>query len=676
MIPKQLGIGSRIARLVALATFFAVIIAAVLQTTMQLRRDIEQEKQALQSIAFALASATGEAVENQDRAKATTGLTAVSRIPTIVVASIQTATGETLASMGQTAFLDGELFTLHDSNLAMLTKGYLPVSVDIIKGGKICGKLFVLGDIRNLRRQVFMTLLSTFAAALIAAIIGVLASKPLQRRIVGPLTEITNAIQNIRRSRNYSSNLPDQSTNDEAGILVKAFNSFMSDIRFRDNALQQLAYNDPLTGLPNRVSFQRTVDEHLEQRPDPLKGGILLMNIHGFRSLNDAFSHSIGDAILMTVAATIKSALRDDATLARYGGDEFALLLRDLTTEGETEMAFARIQSLFSKPLQIGELELHVSLTCGALILSGEPTSNDALRHVDLALAEAKNMLSGRVQFFRPQFAESVEQDTALGQALRQATRDNAFELHYQLQFDLTTNLISGFEALLRWKHATRGNISPAVFIPLAERIGLVSVIGDWVLQEGCRQAAEWRRMGQPDRVMSVNVSLAQILAAGFVEKVRSALRKSGLPPRLLCVELTESIFAGARYADIILILETLAKDGVKLALDDFGTGYSSLGYLSKLPFHTIKIDRSFVTDSDKSTRKGGMLKSIVEMVHALDMRVVAEGAETEAELALLRHLNVNTVQGYVVARPTPAEAALREANRIDQRQNLLSVTA
>jgi EAL domain-containing protein (putative c-di-GMP-specific phosphodiesterase class I) len=219
---------------------------------------------------------------------------------------------------------------------------------------------------------------------------------------------------------------------------------------------------------------------------------------------------------------------------------------------------------------------------------------------------------------------------------------------------------------LLRWKHPIRGNISPAVFIPLAERIGLVSVIGDWVLTEGCRQAATWRGEGQPARVMSVNVSLAQILSAGFVEKVRGALRKSGLPPHMLCVELTESIFAGSRYADIIIILETLQKDGVKLALDDFGTGYSSLGYLSKLPFHIIKIDRSFVSHADKSTRKSGMLKSIVEMIQSLDMTVVAEGAETEEEMLLLRKLQVNKVQGYVVAKPTSPDVALAQSNAID----------
>jgi EAL domain-containing protein (putative c-di-GMP-specific phosphodiesterase class I) len=291
-----------------------------------------------------------------------------------------------------------------------------------------------------------------------------------------------------------------------------------------------------------------------------------------------------------------------------------------------------------------------------------------------LALAEAKKLVSGRVQFFQNAMAENVKHDTEMGQALRQATHKGAFELHYQPQLDLQTDCISGFEALVRWTHPTQGPISPAVFIPLAERIGLVSVIGDWVLAEGCRQAATWYHQGQNTRILSVNISPAQILAAGFVEKVRNALKKSGLPPRLLCLELTESIFVGSRFAETIIILEALAKDGIKLALDDFGTGYSSLSYLSKLPFDTIKIDRSFVSNADKNIRKANMLKSIVEMIRSLDMSVVAEGAETQEELALLRKLQVHQVQGFVVSKPIPANAALALASEIDATSQLANV--
>jgi diguanylate cyclase (GGDEF)-like protein len=671
------GIGHRIARLLAVITFFAVFTAAFLQIYLQTQRELENRTQSLQDTAYALASSAGEAVSDEDKSKAQSALTAISRIPNILMASIQLQDGSAIATMGQAAYLTNDVVTQRDGAISLLFKGILPVSVDIVKGGIVRGKLVLLGDISNLRGQIFMTMLTTLTAAVLAAFIGVIASRPLQRRIVGPLTELTKTIQDIRISRSYASKLQDDNTPDEAGILVKAFNGLVSDIRLRDDALQKLAYHDPLTGLANRVSFQRTVDEWVGRKFDRLTGAVALVNIHGFRAMNDAFSHSIGDALLMTVAAIIKSAIREDVTLARYGGDEFALLIRDAETTADVEMALARVQSAFFKPVQIGELELHVNLTAGAVLLGGrtgqDAVVDDILRHMDLALADAKLQVAGKVQFFKPELAQSVQEDTALGQALRQAAKVGAFELHYQAQFDLRSSRVCGFEALVRWSHPVRGPISPAVFIPLAERIGLVSVIGDWVLAEGCRQAATWRRQGLPERIMSINVSPAQILAAGFVEKVRGALQKSGLPARLLCLELTESMFVGAKYADTVIVLETLARDGVILALDDFGTGYSSLSYLSKLPFHTIKIDRAFVAGADRNKRKSGMLKSIIDMIHALGMNVVAEGAETAEEVAILQRFNVEKVQGYALAKPLPKDAALMRAGEIDQRYIAMS---
>jgi diguanylate cyclase (GGDEF)-like protein len=671
------GIGRHIARLLALATFFAVLCAALAQTIFQTHRELENTRVSMQATAYALAAASGEAVASADQPRAMSALTAVAHIPQILMASVALADGRTLATMGQTAYLTDDVVLRDDGLPSLLIKGLLPVSVDIVKGGMVCGKLVILGDIRGLRWQIVLSFLTTFAFAILAACGGVIASRPLQRRIIGPLTELTDTIQNIRTSQSYDATLRDDNTPDEAGVLVKAFNGLMTDIRSRDDALQKLAYYDPLTGLPNRVSFQRSLEDWIGTNATELSGSVAMLHIHGFRTMNDAFGHATGDALLQTVAATITATIRDDVTVARCGGDEFALLLRNAESAADVEMSLARIQSAFFKPVKVGELELHVNLTAGAVLLAGRKRSDTAvdtvMQHADLALADAKLQLAGKVLFFRPELAATVQEDTALGQALRQAAKSGAFELHYQAQFDMRADRVSGFEALLRWTHPVRGAISPAVFIPLAERIGLISVIGDWVLTEGCRQAASWRKQGQPERIMSINVSPAQILAAGFVEKVRAALSKSGLPPRLLCLELTESMFVGAHYAETAIVLETLAKDGVMLALDDFGTGYSSLGYLSKLPFHAIKIDRAFVSGADHNAKKCGMLKSIVDMVHVLGMTVVAEGAETAGEVALLQSLGVEKLQGYALARPMPRDAAIKRANEIDQRYLALS---
>ncbi len=671
------GIGRRMSRLLALATFFAVLLAALAHTVLQTRRELQNQMLSMQATALALAAATGDAVVEVDRPKALSALTAVSRIPNILMANIVLTDNSTFATMGQTAYLDDDVVTQSDSSIMLLYRGLLPVSVDIIKGGVVRGHLLVVGDIRGLRSQVFSSVLTTFSFALLAALVGVVASRPLQRRIVVPLTDLTRTIQDIRASRNYAAALPDDDRADEVGVMVKSFNGLMRDIRSRDDALQKLAYHDPLTGLGNRVSFQRALDDWMERPAVGASGAVALVNIHGFRAMNDAFSHSIGDALLMTVAATIKAAVAEDVTLARYGGDEFALLLRGVETIEDVEKALARVQAGFVKPLQIGDLELHVTLTAGAVLLAGRAGETDVvdsvLRQVDLALADAKSQVAGKVAFFRPELADVVQEDATVGQALRQAAKDGDFELHYQAQFDLRANRVSGFEALVRWTHPVRGPMSPGVFIPLAERIGLISVIGDWVLLAGCKQAAAWYQQGLPERIMSINVSPAQILAAGFVEKVRAALQTTGLPPHLLCLELTESMFVGSRYAETVFVLETLARDGVKLALDDFGTGYSSLGYLQKLPFHSIKIDRAFVSGADKSTRKRGMLKSIIDMVHVLGMTVVAEGAETNEEVNLLQQLGVEKVQGYALARPLPADIAMARASEIDRTYLALS---
>jgi diguanylate cyclase (GGDEF)-like protein len=674
MFTKKTGIGNRIARLIAISTFASVLFAATILTVLRINSEIDARRSALEATAFALASAAGEAVATNDKPRAMSALAAIARVPDIEMAAIVSKDGTTLANMGHSTYLTTDVVKEDDSKLALIYKGKLPISVDIIKGGVFCGQLVMIGDISGLRTQLYMTVLTTLAAALFVALLGALLARPLQRRITLPLSTLTHNMQALRSSRDYSVNLVDDETPDETGVLTKAFNGLMQDIRFRDQSLKQLAYNDPLTGLPNRVSFQRSLGEWLEVQYRPSYGAIALVNIHDFRTMNDAFSHSIGDAILMTVAAVIKSAIKEDMVLARYGGDEFALLMPGAIDEADVEMSVARIQSAFFKAIQIGELHLHIQLTSGAVLLHAGADPDTSLRHSDLALAEAKKLVSGRVQFFQNAMAENVKHDTEMGQALRQATHEGKFELHYQPQLDLRTDSISGFEALVRWTHPTQGPVSPAVFIPLAERIGLVSVIGDWVLAEGCRQAATWYRQGQNTRILSVNISPAQILAAGFVEKVRNALKKSGLPPKLLCLELTESIFVGSRFAETIVILEALAKDGIKLALDDFGTGYSSLSYLSKLPFDTIKIDRSFVSNADKNIRKANMLKSIVEMIRSLDMGVVAEGAETQEELALLRKLQVHQVQGFVVSKPIPAYDALALASEIDATSQLANV--
>jgi EAL domain-containing protein (putative c-di-GMP-specific phosphodiesterase class I) len=241
-------------------------------------------------------------------------------------------------------------------------------------------------------------------------------------------------------------------------------------------------------------------------------------------------------------------------------------------------------------------------------------------------------------------------------------------EVHYQSVVDLQSGFVTGFEALARWKHPTKGYIPPYKFIPVAEKSGLISELGDWILRESCRQSKAWLDAGQPARSVAVNISAAQIIQSGFLEKVRSTLINSGLPPELLCLELTESLFVGKSRNTVEKMLADLKILGVSTALDDFGTGYSSLSYLESLSFDKLKIDRAFVSGMRGGQKNQDLMRGIINLAHALGMSVVAEGAETQDEITLLRSLKADTVQGYFYAKPAPADEALEIANQIDLR--------
>ncbi len=675
------SIAKRIGRLVAVSVFTAVTAAASTISFLNFQRGIEATRSNLEGTAFVLAASTADALVARDQQAAMNSLRAVARIPHVVSTYVIDSDSKLLASVGQGAILNESAADPSTSALQLLSKSTMAVSVDIVKSGQVSGQLVMIANIDDLRYTFLKMALSTLAAGVLAAFLGVMVAKPLQRRVTGPISALTTTIQHLRKSKDYSENIDtsDAKENDEVGVLTRSFNGFMEDIRSRDRSLRQLAYFDPLTGLPNRAFLQRELASLREEKGTMHGGAIVaLFNIHGFREMNDAFGHAMGDGILMSVAAHIKQASgasgSNNILVTRFGGDEFALFATGIATVTLAEEAVARVQAAFLKPMSIGQMDLHVSLTAGAYWLAPDIAFPDDVgelaRFADLALTAAKGQGAGRAVFFRPAMAEQLRRETEIVQALRHAINSGGLEVHYQAQLDFRTGLISGFEALARWHHPLQGYISPGVFIPLAERNGLIVAIGDWILRAACREAAQWLYSGERPRVISVNVSPAQIMQAGFIEKVQAALLDADLPAELLCVEITESLFLGDRTPEVIGVLNVLHGMGITLALDDFGTGYSSLGYLSRLPFDKVKIDRSFVAEAEKSERRTSILKSVIEMTHALGMSVVAEGAETVQEIALLKRLGANTVQGFGIARPLPNKDAIDKARVIESRAN------
>ena len=430
-----------------------------------------------------------------------------------------------------------------------------------------------------------------------------------------------------------------------------------------ERQLEQLAYSDPLTGLANRALFKRRLAALIEGCAlDGQAGALLLIDLDRFKEVNDSLGHAAGDELLIWVATALRQDLGPQAFIARLGGDEFAVLaegsdLPDATLKGLANRLIARL----SGPVHLTEGEAFVGATIGVARLPEHgATAETAMRNADLALYMAKEAGRGRAQLFEPVYAQAVEQRLDLGRHLRHAVETDALQAHYQPQVDLRTGCVSGFEALLRWTHPERGPISPAEFIPVAESSGLIVDLGLWVLREACRQGRAWLDAGLPARSISVNVSPAQIWNMDFETAVASVLAETGFPAELLCLELTESLFVNHTEERISRTLTALSNLGARLALDDFGSGYSSLGYLTRLPFDRLKVDRSFVDGISTAPEKRKLLGGIIALSRGLGMTVVAEGAEMAAEVNVLAELDCDAVQGFVFSKPVaPDEAPL-----------------
>jgi diguanylate cyclase (GGDEF)-like protein len=656
------GIGRKIARLVAVSVLAAMSILAILLMVNQLRESIAAKQKNLESVGYVFAAAIAEHIEKQDRAEIQRVLTSISRVPDIVHAVAVDENNAVIASM------ESNLVDQEAGLWQMLTRGNLPVSVSVIRGGVAVGRLVIVGDIKEIRMHLLWSLLTTLIASGLAAACAVALSKPLQQKITGPIINLTKSIQQVRETRNYR---PAEVVNaeGETRVLVEAFNGMIGDIRNRDAALQKLAYYDPLTGLPNRVSFQKKLGDILSTNTpiDEKLAAVFLLDIDNFHAINDALGHSIGDALLMNVAALLNDEAGSTAFVARLGGDEFAVILSGVATKAEAESELACFIASLYQPIDILGNELHITASVGALLLPQDgPNPGDAQRNMDLALHAAKLTGPGRVYFYNQSLTEAIQEEAELVHGLRQALTGTGLEVHFQPIIDLKTGKTEGFEALTRWNHPQKGMISPVKFIPVAEKSGLISALGDWVLNTSCKTAKAWLDDGHPPRTVAVNISAAQMLQAGFLEKVRNALQESGLPAHLLCLELTESLFVGKSMNMVQKLLVELKAMGIRTALDDFGTGYSSLSYLEHLPFDKLKIDRAFIKSIGNGQKNIDLLHGIIDLAHALGMKVVAEGAEKQEEIEALITLNADAVQGYIYAKPSPADVAVARANAID----------
>ncbi len=429
----------------------------------------------------------------------------------------------------------------------------------------------------------------------------------------------------------------------------------------KSDELRHQALHDALTGLPNRVLIIDRAQQMLARaQREGLTIAALFIDLDGFKSINDTFGHPAGDALLRAVGERIRLVIRESDTVGRLGGDEFVVLTEASEFDAGPELIAERLLEVLRQPFDLGSLadvRVQVSASIG-IAIGDRPSADELLRDADVALYEAKTAGKDRSVVFRQEMQVAVQDRLSLEMDLRDALRNDELFLVYQPTFDLADGTASGFEALLRWQHPVRGVLMPSEIIPVAEQSRLIVEIGRWALFTACTQAAAWHGQGHPVEI-AVNVSARQLDDSAFVATVAEALEESGLDPRYLVLEITETALI-RNPEKVAALLTKLKLLGLRLAIDDFGTGYSSLAYLRQFPMDTLKIDRSFVTGLASSQEAKALVHSLVQLGKNLNLDIVAEGIEHTDQLEQLRAEACDHGQGFLLARPLNTQAATR----------------
>jgi len=441
---------------------------------------------------------------------------------------------------------------------------------------------------------------------------------------------------------------------------IDGYLAIATDVTARKQAERQiefLAYRDVLTGLPNRLLLHDRFTQAIAYADRAgLRVALLFIDLDNFKTINDSLGHAVGDALLKEIALRLGACVRETDTISRQGGDEFLIVLPDLSDTDAISPVLAKIREQLHAPFELDGHELTTSASIGIAIYPSDGRDFETLlKKADTAMYQAKDAGRNSYRFFDEQMNVKAVEHLSLKTGLRRALDRGEFELHYQPQIDLGTGKVIGAEALLRWRHPELGLVSPARFIPVAEDSGLIVPIGEWVIQEACRQGAAWKQAGLPPLVMAVNLSAVEFKRGDVEHKVMRALQDSGLDPHCLELELTESILIH-NTEQVLATVQRLKLLGVKLSIDDFGTGYSSLSYLKRFEVDKLKIDQSFIRDLASDPDDAAIIRAIIQMARSLNLRTLAEGVENGDMLVRLRDFACDEAQGYFFARPMPAQ--------------------
>lgn len=424
-----------------------------------------------------------------------------------------------------------------------------------------------------------------------------------------------------------------------------------------ESRIEYMAAHDPLTHLPNRTSLHDRLN-HLVQQLGERQHAVLFMDLNRFKNINDSLGHEIGDGLLVELAHRLKAKLRPGDMVSRFGGDEFVFLFRDIKSEAEISRLANKILASTAKPIKVGLHKLTVTGSIGVSLYPRDGTTpSTLLRHADQAMYQAKAAGDNTLHFFDKALNAGMAERLILENDLRHAVKRKELVLHYQPKMQVRESRVYCLEALVRWNHPKRGMVPPAEFIPVAEEVGLITQIGDWVFEEACTQLCAWIKQGVKNVRVSVNLSAHQLASPYYVQNLKMILKRTGTDPQLIELEITESTLM-ENIRSYETLLEEIYALGIRMSIDDFGTGYSSLSYLKKLPIQTLKIDRSFIQDVTRNESDAAIVCATISMAQRMGLNIVAEGVETKEHVDFLLENGCKQMQGYYFSRPLAPEQA------------------
>jgi diguanylate cyclase len=653
------SLASSITFVVLAASTIALSLFTVVSIWLDHESAIGQLDARISTLADVMGQNSAAALDFSDKQAATSVLEALRSEPHVMTGCLYNLKGDLFAEYHRDVSANACPDSL--AHQAMAGGAFRGIVRPALHRHEAVGSVFLSSDLGELEMQEQRLIGTSLLLGLVSIAFAGVSGSFFQHRITKPIGNLARSMHKVTAEESFDAHVQVEGCREIAELGV-GFNTMLNELNRRDQLakladarLHDQARTDSLTGLPNRRLFSENLDKALAAaRRGGGIVGLLYIDLDGFKLVNDSLGHSVGDLLLCEVASRINSRVRQSDTLARVGGDEFTVILTSLKCAEDAGTASGALLDCLTRPFHVEGHEITVGASIGISTLEN-PTDDsvDLLRQADSAMYAAKRNGRNRAVYFSDDLSLTARERLTLENQLRGAIERGELHVHYQPEFDAVSGQLVRFEALARWTHPIFGDVPPGKFIPIAEETGLIHSIGSHILNQACHEAVSWQSHSETPIQVAVNVSVVQFSGDSIIKEIRETLARTGLAPRLLQIELTESVMMGSfqRSAEKMRALHEL---GISIALDDFGTGYSCLSYLHELPFSAIKLDRSFVAKLAPSFEANTIMRSIVTLAHGMSMRVIVEGVEEESQLRMVNQLGADEVQGFLLGRPGP----------------------